>query len=383
MDPIISLVIVLSILLWFSLGGNIWLFTKSSGTSPASNFLSSFFPASSTGPAGGPNLVYEFMSLLIAFSPNVFFTFGFLLDIFNSSYHYSVPSLTALAAMILNRFAGGIVADLGELAGQYSGKVYDASLGKLLGKELPIKLPSSIISSKPTDKSDTSGIELKPFRSVFDTSTPSTDTSDSQAVLDRIERQRQAALEKDRRDAERTSRRRQRGGANSPISIVETCSLPGFGWLENDIAPQGIVMSMTILSYLLYELWDHGMFNQSIGLLVTTGIVFVLQSINLISSGCLSDYRYKNWSILIALLVAVGAGTTSYTVQKMIWGADVMPAPFAQSQGGLRTNVSQSDGTTKIFVGGSSEHSLPVQDQDQFVCEAYKDGELVTSTIVG
>jgi hypothetical protein len=37
---------------------------------------------------------------------------------------------------------------------------------------------------------------------------------------------------------------------------------------------------------------------------------------------------------------------------------------------------------TIINVGGSNEKTQEVDDQDQFVCEAYKDGELVTSTIV-
>jgi hypothetical protein len=35
-----------------------------------------------------------------------------------------------------------------------------------------------------------------------------------------------------------------------------------------------------------------------------------------------------------------------------------------------------------ISVGDSAGQSQPVDDNDQFVCEAYKDGELVTSTIV-
>ena len=35
-----------------------------------------------------------------------------------------------------------------------------------------------------------------------------------------------------------------------------------------------------------------------------------------------------------------------------------------------------------INVGGDNTVSQPVDDSDQFVCEAYKDGELVTSTIV-
>ena len=38
---------------------------------------------------------------------------------------------------------------------------------------------------------------------------------------------------------------------------------------------------------------------------------------------------------------------------------------------------------TPIVVGQPSKQTEPLDDNDQFVCEAYKDGELVTSTIVG
>jgi hypothetical protein len=378
MDPLVSVVIVLAILLALSFGGNVLVFRNGTGAaSQFGEFIGRLAPqlSSSTGMSQTSDMFFEFMSLMISFSPNVFFAFGFILDIFNSTYHYSIPSITALCAMILNSLGGGMVVSGFELAGYYSGKAYDSTIGKI-GKELPIRPPSSVISSRAPEQP---GIEMKPFRSILDDDAgPTTDTRGAEAVLERNRRERQAALEKDRRDAARISKRRQRGG-NSPFSLVETCSLPGFAWLENDVAPQGIVMSMTILSYLLYELWDHGLFDQSIGLSVTTGIVFALQCINLIGSGCLLNYRYKNWSILIALIIAVSAGTSSYAIQKRIWGGVLMPS----------TNSKQTLGTTSkspfesiIKVGEKSSQSEPVNDQDQFVCEAYKDGELITSTIV-
>ena len=370
MDPLVSVVIVLSILLVLSFGGNV---VSISGTSGR---ISSFFSGLIPPVQGVSDTAFDFISLLVSFTPNVFFAFGFLLDIFNSSYHYSIPRITALCAMILNKLGGGLFASGVELAGYYSEKAYNSTIGRSLGNEFPIRPPPGIISSKPLNIPQ---IELTPSRSILDDDTDGTSSvSGSQAVLDRIERQRRAALEKDRRDAERTSKRKQRGGA-SPFSLVETCSLPGFAWLENDIAPQGIVMSMTILSYLLYELWDHGLFEQSIGLSVTTGIVFLIQSIHLVGNGCLENYRYKNWSILVALAIAIGAGTSSYAIQKRILGGVVMPSTNSKQTLGTTSN---SGFETIINVGEKSAQSQPVNDQDQFVCEAYKDGELVTSTIV-
>ena len=379
MDPLVSVVIVLSILLALSFGGNILVFKDGTGAvSQLGNFFGSFLPQSLTGnltPAGRSQtseMFFEFMSLLISFSPNVFFAFGFLLDIFNSSYHYSIPSITALCAMILNSLGGGFAANTVELAGYYSGKVYDNIASRHFGKEVPIRPPPGIFSSKPVQAEKS--VELKPFRSVLDDidAAPTTDTRASKAVLNKIQQDRQKEISQPK-----GKKLKQAGGSTSSVN---TCSLPGFAWLENDIAPQGIVMSMTILSYLLYELWDHGLFEQSIGLSVTTGIVFLLQSMNLIGSGCLNTYRFKNWSILIALVIAVSSGTASYAIQKRIFGTVVMPSTNSKQTVGTTSQKSAFE--TIISVGEKSGQSEPVNDQDQFVCEAYKDGELITSTIV-
>jgi hypothetical protein len=375
MDPLVSVVIVLSILLALSFGGNILVLKDGTGAaSNFGNFFGSLLPQSLTGNLSSEGrsqtseMFFEFMGLLISFSPNVFFAFGFLLDIFNSTYHYSIPSITAFCAMILNSMSGPVV----DVVGYYSGKLYDNIASQHFGKELPIRPPPGVFSSKPVDRQKS--VELKPFRSILDDDVgPTTDTRAAEAVLERNIRERQ-------REQLQTSKKKKVKQAGGSTSSVNTCSLPGFVWLENDIAPQGIVMSMTILSYLLYELWDHGLFEQSIGLSVTTGVVFVLQSINLIGSGCLQNYRYKNWSILIALAIAVASGTSSYAIQKRIWGGVVMPSTNSKQTVG--TTSAKSAFETIINVGEKTSQSEPVNDQDQFVCEAYKDGELITSTIV-
>jgi hypothetical protein len=375
MDPLVSVVIVLSILLALSFGGNILVLKDGTGAaSNFGNFFGSLLPQSLTGNLSSEGrsqtseMFFEFMGLLISFSPNVFFAFGFLLDIFNSTYHYSIPSITAFCAMILNSMSGPVV----DVVGYYSGKLYDNIASQHFGKELPIRPPPGVFSSKPVDRQKS--VELKPFRSILDDDVgPTTDTRAAEAVLERNIRERQ-------REQLQTSKKKKVKQAGGSTSSVNTCSLPGFAWLENDIAPQGIVMSMTILSYLLYELWDHGLFEQSIGLSVTTGVVFVLQSINLIGSGCLQNYRYKNWSILIALAIAVASGTSSYAIQKRIWGGVVMPSTNSKQTVG--TTSAKSAFETIINVGEKTSQSEPVNDQDQFVCEAYKDGELITSTIV-
>ena len=188
-------------------------------------------------------------------------------------------------------------------------------------------------------------------------------------------------------------RRKQRGGSTN------MCSLPGFEWLENTVAPQGIVMSMTVLWYLLIELWDTGRTSQSLALGMVTTVVFLLQGAVLYKNNCLAPYKYGIYSILISLVMAITFASSSYFIQKTFTGGSsgggpVPPTPtptgpkcpdgtVMNSAGNMCLPVlAGASSRVGVGVGGSSEKSSPVNDDDQFVCEAYKDGELVTSTIV-
>jgi hypothetical protein len=189
------------------------------------------------------------------------------------------------------------------------------------------------------------------------------------------------------------------------------CSLPGFEWLENKIAPQGIVMSMTVLWYLMIELWDTGAGPQSMALGITTAITFGLQWAVLQYSNCLTNYKYGTYSAIIALVMGIIFAGTSYGIQKQIakyrGTTPVPPVPSPGTPGtfvcpsgtiinpsgdacipllgpgGAQPGGVGSRQTETINVGGLNEKTQAVDDNDQFVCEAYKDGELVTSTVVG
>jgi hypothetical protein len=178
------------------------------------------------------------------------------------------------------------------------------------------------------------------------------------------------------------------------------CSLPGFEWLENAIAPQGIIMSMTVLWYLMIELWDSGAASQSIALGATTGAVFILQSLVLYNNNCLRAYKYGNYSVIISLFMAITFAASSYFIQKRFLssspassGGSSPPVPTPSGPKCPDGTVLNSSGTMclptlpgtsgkKVSVGDPSGTSAPVSDDDQFVCEAYRDGEVVTSTIV-
>jgi hypothetical protein len=310
--------------------------------------------------------VGDFISKIVLYMPNVLFGYGFMADIFNNTgYHYSIASTTALMGMVINRGIGGIV-------------VGGIATGVSFVSDKINQARSSI--SKAATATVSTDIELA--------SMPKKDP-----VVDSLQLPDIPPLEIPPPPPP------QSGGAIP-------CSLPGFEWLENTTAPQGIIMSMTVMWYLMIELWDTGSSGQTVALGVTTAITFIIQWLVLYRNGCLNSYRFTVYSPLIALVMAITFAGTSYGIQKVILknmssgGTPVAPVPsgtpgipgtFVCPPGtGLSPDGSEclslpgfgGGGEEKVTVGGKNDQSQPVNDQDQFVCEAYKDGELVTSTIV-
>jgi len=233
----------------------------------------------------GTQAFLSFIRTLILYLPNAFFMFGFIADLVNNSYHYTIPSVTALCGMVITKLIGLIT--------------------------------STILRSYSPDMT---------------------------------------------------------GGA-----VLSSCSLPGFQILENMIAPQGIVMSMTILWYIMIEMWDTGQVKNTLGLGITTGVLFIVQWANLYANKCLDCYHLGNWSAVLALVLGITFAGSSYGIVKRI-----MPSSIPKPNNNVTNKppLSSNSFDDIINVGGKDPQSLPVDDDDQFVCEAYKDGELVTSTIV-
>lgn len=282
----------------------------------------------------------DIVSRVILFIPVALVMFGFIGDAVMGDYHYSIASLTSIIGMILNK-----------LGGDYVGPV----LGNLR--------------------------EYIPFGRAVAADRPADDAWGDAAVPDVPDVNPFAGG--------------QRGG------VIE-CSLPGFEWLENTFAPQGLVMSMTVLFYILIEMWDTGRTSNSLGIGMITLFTFLLQGVTFVRNDCLTRYTYGKWSILIALVMGITfAGSAYGTVKatsKYLGGA-----PAGGGTRSAKTSFSMNTNTDKVCPAGThlspegncvgvgseeipvgqfqGEKSSPTDPNDQFVCEAYKDGELITSTI--
>jgi hypothetical protein len=167
------------------------------------------------------------------------------------------------------------------------------------------------------------------------------------------------------------------------------CGVPGFQALDSIFAPQAIVLPVSFLAYILIDLASNRDALKNIGISVLFGVLPIIQSLILFLNNCFSKYYFGNkWfgipMILIALIIGTGSGALGYLAVYKI-----RPTALPSQENLPTTN--RNFGTTQkmgvneqiITIGEKSKQSEPVDDNDQFVCEAYKDGELVTSTVVG
>lgn len=372
-----------------------------------------FTPATS-----GTSVDLSFLSLLVLYFPNTLFAYGFIADLMNGRYQYSIASLTALSGMIANKTVGGYVVD----AIMYVLSFLGAQFARLSSGAQAVVATAAAVGTAavagPVAVAAAPAVELAALATPAAV-TAAAPTIAAPAAAAAIGTAAAAALPPPP-DIEPLP-----PGTNVPPpppmqgGATDLCSLPGFEWLENKIAPQGIVMSMTVLWYLMIELWDTGAGPQSVALSVTSVITFALQWLVLHRSNCLTSYKYGTYSAFIALVMGITFAGTSYGIQKQIskytggssgsgssptsgtfvcptgtvlntaenkcvvtcpTGTVLNPAgtQCVPSSGGFGS----SRGETLINVGGANEKNQAVNDDDQFVCEAYKDGELITSTIV-
>ena len=173
-----------------------------------------------------------------------------------------------------------------------------------------------------------------------------------------------------------------------PASPDGLCDIPGTGnFFSNTLAPPSIIITQTIIWCHLIEQWDTKSTSEgSTGLIITSFLTFALQWLTLNGAGCLENgkYMYGNYSPLISLLLSIVFAGTAYGTLKVTEG--FTPETKLREHMGVFSNPPQepsSKDKSKIRVGDPAEKNLAVNDEDQFVCEAYKDGELVTSTLVG
>jgi hypothetical protein len=180
-------------------------------------------------------------------------------------------------------------------------------------------------------------------------------------------------------------------GAPVGTTVVDErgwCTLPGLEFLESRATPMSIVSSSAIITYLLIFAWIQRPAMDNIAISVLLPIILIVQMFTFHFSGC-SPY-YNTSSLMGGFSLAILIGTI---IGVSMWAGINFGAPqyspFAEfspntmtspGAGGLQST--KGVGGSKNATGGKcSQVSGSADDNNAYVCEAYKNGQLVTQTI--
>ena len=158
------------------------------------------------------------------------------------------------------------------------------------------------------------------------------------------------------------------------------CSVPGFQFLDSPVSPQGIVLPVAIFSYLFIDFGLNRSPSENSG---TAGLFLLFFGIHLVvmySNKCFDAYYGVLLSILIAIFIGFMSGLFGW-----IGVHSLAPERLPSASYNYTPSSSSNDSGPTLGPGGTPVSSVETcsapNDQDQFVCDLYKNGELITSTI--
>jgi hypothetical protein len=175
--------------------------------------------------------------------------------------------------------------------------------------------------------------------------------------------------------------------SGSPPDPIE-CIIPGFEAIESAYAPQTLVFTTSIFMYYLIDFVKHRDVSKNIGLMSLFGGLIVIESAKMmLTPTCRGAYYFTGNMLSVAVLLAIFIGAFyGYLGWQTV--SIVAPSKLPSSINETFINKSipiiKSDkppGVGKCKSGAERCDAPSDKEQDQFVCEAYKNGELITSTI--
>jgi hypothetical protein len=154
----------------------------------------------------------------------------------------------------------------------------------------------------------------------------------------------------------------------------QLCSFPGLERFDNKWAPQNILVTTAVMFYYMIGEWESGNADRTIAPGVALLSTVVGQIGVMYSSGCLDPW----WAPLVSIVGGAAFGIGGYHAVKSFSGSST---PFIANQttktaGGFSGVEAPTDATKPADGSKCAEAS-----GDDFVCDLYKNGELITSTV--
>ena len=277
-------------------------------------------------PQTGVKLIYYF--------PVALLSFGVIADIISQTFKFSIGSLVGVIAMLANGLVGmgiprGTATNLAEAATQ----------------------AASTVAAAPAAVAQAVSEAVAPPANIWETAKSIPPKLLTPAML--------------------------RGEAPFTGGGSEFCSFPGLEKFDNKWAPQNILVVTAVMFYYMIGEWESGNADRTIAPGLTLAVTVLAQTGTMYSAGCLDPI----WSPAVAVTAGAVFGVAGYHITKAISGSS---PPFIANQttktaGGF-SGVEAPTDATKPADGSKCAQA---NDDDQFVCDLYKNGELVTTTVSG
>ena len=146
----------------------------------------------------------------------------------------------------------------------------------------------------------------------------------------------------------------------------EACNISGMSLLDGGFTPASLVLMTTILGHYMIMGWAKNPY-KSIAPSVTLAVLWIVHGY-VIFNNC---PQYDLLKIGMGILLGFGFAGVSYSLTLLTPSSSLnspaMGSPIVSSSGPL---------------GSTSGTCAPPNDNDQFVCDAYKNGQKITSTLV-
>lgn len=325
--------------------------------------------------SGGASAFTTFAAFLGALSPDITLLSGFVTDIINGKFRNSVTSIIGIGAVILHWAVAGMVHGYGagsiptvaaETVSSFASTVapISAAVDQLLGtgSENPTA-PSTSTSTGASGLFRRGPPSVSTMSTIEGASPPSQRRSRTAALNSRLGPMIPGA---------RPSRGvvlRRGGGGEIPaemISKFNPCSIRGLGMFDIAKSPMGIAaLSSVFAVYILDMTIDKKRDIKDIGLyLGFSGIVYLLNLYSYSSFKCYGDsFGSAARASVLPLVVGLVGGTAGFLTLKYAFPSYLPLDP---------TSVNSPSQPT----------CAPPNDQDQFVCDAYKDGKRISTAVV-
>jgi hypothetical protein len=339
------------------------------------------FTGSSSG--GILDSIKVFAVLGGALAPDIVLLIGFISDLMNMKFRYSVTSLIGIAAVVVHWGLGSIFFGSGA-ALQTLTQTLTATAASLT-PTAPTASPASqqllgvgSAAPPPTILGTMNMPVNSPASSVGTASTIDLNDTKSQAEA----RKTRKASAKSAVKTSKLTANKLVGGTQLPSMIADKfnpCAIRGLGMFDVKGSPMGLAaLAAVFMVYFLDMTAGKKRTGTQVGGYLGFSTLTLLFNIYAYREfGCFQDPTFMGIlkSSALPLSVGLAAGGIGYSVLSSKF-VDFLPLDGQV----LDTGAASSSGSSSVATGGKASCSAP-NSEDQMVCEAYQDGKRITSVV--